>query len=193
MDSVNGTDGGRKERGQQIAAQNKIRHTPNGYLVPSQSGWGKYAVIVEGPKPKCTCPDHELHGGPCKHIYAVQIITQREFDFANGTVTETVSVTKTVKKTYVHNSPAYNAAQTTESDLFPALLRDLCRGIAEPPQGWASDGLGLPVRSFREAIVHGARMYAETAPASPTFGGRQSHRACSDQYDRGMPNTCSPT
>src|SRR5712691_6909773 len=56
-------DEGRKQRGAEIAAQNKIRHTPNGYLVPSQSGWGKYAVIVEGPKPKCTCPDHELHGG----------------------------------------------------------------------------------------------------------------------------------
>src|SRR5712691_13169273 len=134
MNSVNGTDGGRKERGQQIAAQNRIRHTPNGYLVPSQSGWGKYAVIVEGPKPKCTCPDFELRNEPCKHIFAVQIVIQQQFDFANGTVTETVSVTKTVKRTYVQNWPAYNRAQTTEGDLFPALLRDLCRGIAEPEQ-----------------------------------------------------------
>src|SRR5882672_3552958 len=127
-------DEARKQRGAEIAAQNKIRHTPNGYLVPSQSGWGKYAVIVEGSKPSCTGPDHELHGGPCKHIYAVQIIIQQQFDFANGTVTETVSVTKTVKRTYAQNWPAYNRAQTTEGDLFPALLRDLCRGIAEPEQ-----------------------------------------------------------
>ncbi len=127
-------DEGRKQRGAEIAAQNKIRHTPNGYLVPSQSGWGKYAVIVEGPKPKCTCPDFELRGEPCKHVYAVQIVIQQQFDFANGIVTETVSVTKTVKRTYAQNWPAYNRAQTTEGDLFPALLRDLCRGIAEPEQ-----------------------------------------------------------
>jgi hypothetical protein len=55
--------------------------------------------------------------------------------FADGTVTETVSVTKTVKRTYPQNWPAYNRAQTTEGDLFPVLLlRDLCRGVAEPKQ-----------------------------------------------------------
>ena len=54
MDSVNGTDGGRKERGQQIAAGNKIRKTPRGYLVPSQSGFGKYAVTdADSSLPRC--------------------------------------------------------------------------------------------------------------------------------------------
>jgi transposase len=134
MDSVNGTDGGRKERGQQIAAQNRIRHTPNGYLVPSQSGPGKYAVTVDGDKPRCTCPDFELRGEPCKHVFAVQIVIQQSFVFDGETVTETVSITKTVKRTYPQNWPMYNAAQTNEGDLFPALLRDLCRGIAEPQQ-----------------------------------------------------------
>src|SRR5712691_4802456 len=132
MDSVNGTDGGRKERGQAIAAQNRIRHTPKGYLVPSQSGQGKYAVVVDGDKATCTCPDYELRAEACKHVYAVRIVIQREFDFANGTVTETVSVTKTVKRTYTQDWPAYNAAQTSEKDRFQVLLRDLCRGITEP-------------------------------------------------------------
>ena len=126
-------DEARKQRGAVIAAEKQIRKTIGGYLVPSQSGRGKYAVIVEGDtKPSCTCPDHELHGQACKHIWAVKIVIQQEFDFANGTVTETVSVTKAVRRTYVQNWPAYNRAQTTEGDLFPALLRDLCRGIAEP-------------------------------------------------------------
>src|SRR5262249_32656650 len=113
-----------------------IRRTPKGYLVPSQSGQGKYAVMVNGDKPSCTCPDHELHGGVCKHIYAVQIVIQREFEFANGkvteTVTETVSVTKTVKHAYPQAWSAYNAAQTSEKDRFQVLLHDLCKGIVEP-------------------------------------------------------------
>src|SRR4029077_3080223 len=40
----------------------------------------------------------------------------------------------TVKRTYPQAWPAYNRAQTTEGDLFPALLRDLCRGIVAPHQ-----------------------------------------------------------
>jgi SWIM zinc finger len=139
-------DEARKQRGAEIAAQNKIRHTPNGYLVPSQSGWGKYAVIVEGPKPKCTCPDFELRGEPCKHIFAVQIVIQQSFSFDGETVTETVTVTKTVeRKTYPQNWPAYNRAQTTEGDLFPALLRDLCRGITEPSGSAGARGQPWPM------------------------------------------------
>ncbi|MGH7331868.1 MAG: SWIM zinc finger family protein [Candidatus Rokuibacteriota bacterium] len=126
-------DEARKQRGMAIATQ-KIRKTPKGYIVPSQSGQGKYAVVVDGDKATCTCPDYELRAEPCKHVYAVRIVIQREFDFANGTVTETVSITKTVKRTYPQNWPAYNQAQTNEGDLFPVLLRDLCRGIAEPQQ-----------------------------------------------------------
>jgi len=99
MDSVNETDGGRKARGQQIAAKGSIRRTPKGFIVPSQSGFGKYAVIVEGTTELCTCPDFETRRQRCKHVWAVVI--QQEFNFAEGTVTETVTVTKTVeRKTY---------------------------------------------------------------------------------------------
>ena len=174
MDSVNETDGGRKERGQQIAAQNKIRHTPNGYLVPSQSGWGKYAVIVEGPKPKCTCPDHELHGGPCKHIYAVQIVIQQEFDFANGTVTETVTVTKTVKRTYAQDWPAYNKAQTNEGDKFQVLLRDLLAGLSEP-----EPSRGRPRLPLRDAL------FSATLKVYSTFSARRFMSELREAHERG--------
>src|SRR5712691_1937570 len=127
MDSMSGTDGGRKERGQAIAAQNRIRHTPKGYLVPSQSGQGKYAVVVDGDKATCTCPDYELRAEPCKHVWAVRVVIERSVSvsFDGETVTETVSVTKTVQRTYVQDWPAYNAAQTHEKDQFQILLRDL--------------------------------------------------------------------
>lgn len=127
-------DEARKQRGAEIAKQNRIRKAPKGYIVPSQSGQGKCAVIVNADKATCTCPDYELRAEPCKHVFAVRIVIQREIDFAAGTVTETVSVTQTVKRTYRQDWKAYNRAQTTEGDLFPALLRDLCRGIAEPKQ-----------------------------------------------------------
>jgi transposase len=140
---------GRKERGRQIAAQNSIRKTPKGYLVPSQSGKGKYAVIVSGAKPTCTCPDHESHGGSCKHIFAVSILIQQELVFDGQTVRETVTVTKTVtRQTYTQDWPAYNAAQTNEKDQFMVLLRDLCAG---PPEH-ERKGAGRPRLSPRDAV-----------------------------------------
>jgi hypothetical protein len=124
----------RRERGIEIAKRLRIRKTPNGgYIVPSQGGVGKYAVVM-GERPTCTCPDHELHGGMCKHLYAVEYMIQGEF-FEDGTakVTETIRVTETIKRTtYPQNWKAYNAAQTTEKDKFQVLLRDLCKGIVEP-------------------------------------------------------------
>ena len=127
-------DEARKQRGAVIAKQKQIRKTPKGYIVPSQSGQGKYAVMVSGDKPTCTCPDFESRGEPCKHVWAVQIVIQQELVFDGETVRETVTVTKTVQRTYPQNWPAYNAAQTNEGDHFQALLRDLCSALPERPQ-----------------------------------------------------------
>jgi hypothetical protein len=139
---------GRKERGQQIAAQNSIRKTPRGYIVPSQSGKGKYAVVVSGDKPSCTCPDHESHGGSCKHIFAVSILIQQELVFDGQTVRETTTVTQTVtRQTYTQDWPAYNAAQTNEKDKFMVLLRDLVAGLPEP-----EPKRGRPRLSPRDAV-----------------------------------------
>src|SRR5438552_10776656 len=129
---------GRELRGLEIAARSKVVRRGLGWSVPSQSGAGKYTVTglpraMEG-EPRCSCPDFELRGQPCKHIYAVRIVVQREFDYGNGTITETVSVTKTVKRTYSQDWPAYNKAQVYEKDRFMELLRDLCHGLPEPEQ-----------------------------------------------------------
>jgi len=87
---------GRRERGIEIAKQYRIRQTPRGWIVPSQSGAGKYAVVM-GESPSCTCPDFELRGGRCKHQWAVEYMVHGRFN-ADGTttVTETVRVTETV-------------------------------------------------------------------------------------------------
>lgn len=117
----------REQKGLQIAALSKIRHNNVGWWVPSQSGNGKYLVVLDGELPFCTCPDYESRQQPCKHIYAVEFTIRRETK-ADGTTT----VTKTMQVTYKQDWPAYNAAQTHEEEHFIDLLRGLCDGVHQP-------------------------------------------------------------
>jgi hypothetical protein len=112
----------RQQRGLEIAAITKITQKDGEWTVPSQSGMGRYKVDPD--KSHCNCPDHETRGIKCKHIYAVEYVIQREFNFDDGTVTqtETVPIQKTVKRTYSQNWTAYNAAQTNEKGKFQELL-----------------------------------------------------------------------
>src|SRR5438309_10261375 len=110
----------RQERGLAIAATCKIFRRGKHWCVPSQNQDGtRYTVTPDPDAPRCTCPDFEMRGMKCKHIYAVQFTVERE-ENADGstTVTETLTVTETVEKrtTYPQNWPAYNAAQSEEKD-----------------------------------------------------------------------------
>ena len=42
------------------------------FVIPSQSGNGKYLVRSEASKWRCTCPDHTYRNVECKHIHAVK-------------------------------------------------------------------------------------------------------------------------
>ena len=112
-----------------------VKRTAKGevWTVSSQNGHGTYSIDLAGEQPKCSCPDYELRGKPCKHIFAVAYTVVREQNSDGGTtVTETVTVTATKRKTYPQNWKMYNAAQTNEQDKFQALLHDLCAGIQNP-------------------------------------------------------------
>lgn len=129
----------REQRGILIAERTKITRRGDAWIVPSQNGPDKYAVHLgadEAHSPSCTCPDHELRGAKCKHIFAVEIVSKRE-ENADGsaTVTSKVTITETVRKTYSQNWPAYNAAQTHEKEKFLSLLQDICKGVQELPHG----------------------------------------------------------
>jgi transposase len=119
----------REERGLVIAALCKLNRTPEGWLVPSQSGERIYQVNIVAQT--CTCPDHQEAGFKCKHLYAVEFVMKREVG-TDGTVTETKTLTFTEKVTYKQNWPVYNEAQQSEKKRFLALLFDLTRGIEEP-------------------------------------------------------------
>lgn len=124
----------RQQRGLQIAAMSKITKKNGAWLVPSQSGKGRYTVRPNRKTPHCTCPDHEHTGGKCKHIFAVEYVIRREKNpDGSTTVTETLTVQK-VRPTYPQDWRAYNKSQTTEKDLFLDLLHELCAGVVEPPR-----------------------------------------------------------
>lgn len=127
----------REERGKAIAAMGVVKKAGRGeiWTVPAQSRAGVYRVDLAGEDPKCSCPDFELRGKACKHIYAVAYTVVKEQNpDGSTTVTETVTVTATKRKTYPQNWKAYNAAQTQEQDKFQALLHDLCMGIPKPEE-----------------------------------------------------------
>ena len=124
----------RQQKGLQIAQRAAITRQGRLYLVPSQSGKGKYKVDAE--KRQCTCPDYDFRREPCKHLYAVEQViekTKTTTTDAQGTTTTTETV-KVTRKTYPQQWPAYNAAQTQEKRLFLYLLHQLCQGAGEPAQ-----------------------------------------------------------
>jgi transposase len=122
----------RQQRGLVIAATANIVRKGSAWLVPSQSGKGRYTVCLDPAEPFCSCPDHEEGGFKCKHIYAAEYVVSRQRNQDGSlTVTERMTVQKTVQRTYPQNWTAYNAAQTHEKERFLDLLRDLCGGVSE--------------------------------------------------------------
>ena len=156
----------REERGLVIAATQKLTQKGMVWLVPSQSGRGRYTVSPDADCPYCSCPDHEDTGGKCKHLYAVETVMKREA-MKDGTVVETRSVTFTEKKTYKQNWPLYNLAQTEEKRRFLVLLRDLCLGLPNPPQSGAG----------RRRTDMSAMVFTAVYKVYSTFSGR---RFCTD-------------
>ena len=166
----------REQRGMRIAATCKLTKKGQVWLVPSQSGHGRYTVSPDPESPHCSCPDHETRGLKCKHLFAVEFAMKRE-EHSDGstTVTQTVTVTETIKKpTYPQDWPAYNAAQTNEKDKFLSLLHDLCSGIPEPPPA-----IGRPKIPLADAI------FAACFKVYSTFSGRRFMSDLRDAQEKG--------
>lgn len=121
-----------------IAAKSKLTKKGDKWHVPSQSGYKPFYTVDANPTaPHCDCPDFEKRGGErCKHIYAVEIVIERESSTTTTKIgsTTTTTTTETVKIRYKQMWTAYNSAQTNEKAHFIALLHELCSGIDEPIQ-----------------------------------------------------------
>ena len=130
----------RQQKGLQIAQRANITRQGNLWLVPSQSGRGKYKVNLDSERPSCTCPDYDFRRDKCKHIFAVEFTVERQktttttTDASGNTTTTTTETVKVTRKTYPQVWPAYNQAQTQEKRLFLYLLNQLCQGVGSPAQ-----------------------------------------------------------
>src|SRR5436309_1729493 len=141
----------RQQRGLMIAATARIRRAKVGpvYTVPSQSMQGEYTVDMG--RRRCSCPDFELRKLPCKHLFAVEYVMQRETVTTPEGETQ-VTETHAVRLTYAQDWTSYNAAQTTEKAHFCRLLRDLCATIPQPPQTRGRPRLPLSDALFSAAF-----------------------------------------
>jgi transposase len=137
----------RQQRAEQVATS-RIEVTSRGYMVPSQSGNGRYTVQLQ-PEPTCTCDDYETRRLPCKHILGLQLWLERIDLTKDPEPVCTDPQPKVKRPTYKQDWPAYNAAQTNEKDHFQALLSELCRTIPEPP---ARQGKGRPPLPLAAAV-----------------------------------------
>ena len=162
-------DAGRQQRGMAIAAVVQITKNKIGYKVPSQSGSGSYVVNTDG-DPFCSCPDFEQRQQPCKHVYAVEFLIQRE-ERPDGTTIET----QAVRVTYRQDWPAYNAAQIHEGDHFVTLLRELCDTVPQPPQTFGRPRLPLSDMLFGA----GLKVYS-------TMSGRRAMSDLRNAQARGL-------
>ncbi len=153
----------REQRGLAIAALCRLEKKDGAWLVPSQSGNGKYQVRHGADSCHCTCPDFETRQQKCKHIYAVEYTIERE---VHGDGSETLTKTMTIveKVTYKQDWTAYDEAQSFEKERFRILLHDLCSGIPEPDRS--------NVRGRRPIAVKDA-IFAMAYKVYSTFSARR--------------------
>lgn len=167
----------REQRGLVIAAKAKLQRSDDGYrwFVPSQTRGCRdtYIVKPDPAHPHCTCPDFTARQLRCKHIYATEIVIQR--DYTDDGETQTYTETVTVKKTYKQEWSAYNRAQTHEKERFLSLLAELCKGIEEPIQGF-----GRPRLPLADMI------FASTFKVYSTVSGRRFTSDLRDAHSKGL-------
>ena len=118
----------RSLRGLHIALNSNVRQTSKGWVVPSQTGKGKYVVSLN--LAVCTCPDFEQNQAKCKHVYAVE----HTIDGVDDIDDETYIEPQKARATYSQDWTNYNAAQTHEKANIQLFLHDLCSQISEPKQ-----------------------------------------------------------
>ncbi|MFC2143065.1 IS5 family transposase [Candidatus Aenigmatarchaeota archaeon] len=139
----------RKQRGLLIAQRSRIKKVSTGWRVPSQTKHIYYDVrrrALDG-KLTCSCHDYQERLEKCKHIWAVELITNKTSDEIGSTIT-----TRIIKPTYPQKWPAYDRAKINEKSLFMKLLHDLCKTVEEPQQIFGRPKMLLKDMIFASAL-----------------------------------------
>ena len=141
----------------------------NEWSVPSQSGFGRYRVVLEQGQYECGCKDFAARlGEPCKHILAVI-----ELPKAQGTV----APAPRPRKQYPQH-PTYTEGQTKEMRLLDALLRDLVSTVPDIPR--------LPGVAGAPAIPLSEGIYCAILKVYSGLSGRRAYGVYQNVADRGL-------
>jgi transposase len=155
----------------EIAARSRIVFEQGVWLVPSQSGGGKYRVTLD--PVGCTCEDFLLRQKPCKHAIAARLVLERDHG-GKAPAMDTGAVPK--RPTYKQNWPAYNKAQLTEKHRLQVLLHDLCKGVPEPERPDSRRG--------RKPTSLADQVFACAFKVYSTFSGRRFNCDLQDAIDK---------
>src|SRR5712691_5566316 len=77
----------------EIAARSRITFDGSAWVVPSQTGSGRYRVAI-GSQPSCECEDFQNRRLPCKHVIAARLVHERD----NGVIAPAIVVDAVPKK-----------------------------------------------------------------------------------------------
>src|SRR3954454_13576961 len=162
----------RQQRGQQIASSCVIVPKDGYWVVPSQSGQGRYKVRIDPAPATCECKDFETRGQPCKHIAAVQAVIEQGESVPPR---PHVPVPPPKRPTYKQDWPAYNAAQINEKSKFLDLLSYLSGGIPDPAS--TPKGGRPPVPMADRAFACALKVYT-------TISGRRASTDMREAQDK---------
>lgn len=159
-------------RGQEIANTRRVRREGIYWVVPSQSGKGLYKVEYDSNR--CQCPDYEIHGNKCKHLFAVEFTIDREMLEAIEGTQPIVETPKIQRPTYPQDWTNYNLAQVNEKRQFQYLLHQLCQGVGSPTQD-----MGRPRMMFEDMLFSMAfKVYS-------LFSGRRFSSDLNEAHTKG--------
>jgi transposase len=162
----------RELKGLELAARARITFADGAWSVPSQTGNGKYRVILAPGASTCTCDDFGLTSKPCKHIHAARLVRERD----HGGQAPAIDTDKVPKRpTYPQAWSAYNLAQSVEKHRFQELLFDLCRGVPEFP----------PPKTGRRPHLAKDAIFAMAFKVYSTFSERRFSCDLADAHKRG--------
>jgi len=156
----------------ELAARMRITYQDGAWHVPSQSGQGTYRVTLSPRGHTCTCPDFELTGKECKHIYASLFVRERD---CGGQALLIDPAPPPERVTYRQDWPKYNEAQENEKPRFLALLHDLCRGVPEPER----TGVGRKPHRVSDAI------FTMALKVYTLFSSRRFNSDLAEAHERG--------
>lgn len=166
----------RRLKGMEIAATTKLRWKDGIYFVPSHTaGAMPYQVRWRGENAVCTCADYEIENQKCKHIHAVEFSRFRD---EIGEIEATPA-----RPSYTQDWRAYNAAQVNEKDHFPELLKGLCEGIVQPPQGRGRPRLPLSDVIFSALIKTYSTVSGRRASSDIRECARRGHLDAAPHYN----------